>query len=260
MKLEGLADKVAVVTGAAGVLGRAVADRLWSEGARVVAVDIDRAGLERHFGDRRERLECVDANLVEEAEVEALVRAVLSTQGGVDFLVNVAGGELKPSRAYPDVVESRGMHPIESIDWLTFQRTLAINLTSAFLCCRAFVPHLKARGSGRIINFASFATRHGSIHVGAHYAAAKGGIIGLTKTLALELAPYQITVNAIAPGLIPHGPIRSPALQATVDRIPLGRVGTPEDIASVVAVLCSTAGSYTTGITLDVNGGLYLAP
>ncbi|MCL6561505.1 MAG: SDR family oxidoreductase [Firmicutes bacterium] len=259
MKLDALAGKVALVTGAAGVIGRAVVARLRQEGAAVAAVDIDGAGLEAAFGTGEGGLRCWDVDVTDEGEVNTMVHRVAEAFGGIDFLVNVAGGELKPSRRFPDVVVSRGMHPIETIDLATFHRTLAINLTSAFLCCRAVVPYLKQRGGGRIVNFSSFAARHGSIHVGAHYAAAKGGIIGLTKTLALELAPYGITVNAIAPGLVPHGPI-GPALEATVARIPLGRVGTPEDIAAAVAVLCSSAGGYTTGITLDVNGGLYIGP
>ncbi|MBX5437636.1 MAG: SDR family oxidoreductase [Alicyclobacillaceae bacterium] len=259
MKLDGLAGKVAVVTGAGGVIGSGVVRRLLSEGVRVAAVDIDGASLERLRSAGGGGLQVFDADVADEQEVRQLADQVSSAFGQVDFLVNVAGGELKPSRRYPDVVVSRGMHPIESIDLETFWRTIHINLTSAFLCCQAFVPHLKARGGGRIVNFTSFAARHGSIHVGAHYAAAKGGIIGLTKTLALELAPFQITVNAIAPGLIPHGPILAEQT-STAARIPLQRVGTPEDVASAVAVLCSSAGSYTTGMTLDVNGGLYIAP
>jgi 3-oxoacyl-[acyl-carrier protein] reductase len=260
MKLSAVEGKVAVVTGAAGLIGQAVVLRMLNEGAQVAAVDIDGEGLRRKFTAQEGlALTIFEADLSNEHEVSHLAHQVIEHYSRVDFLINVAGGELKPNRANPGVVVSTGMHPIETIDFDTYWRTVAINLTSAFLSCRAFVPHMKETRGGRIVNFASFATRNGSIRVGAHYAAAKGGIVGLTKTLALELAPYDITVNALAPGLIPPGPLDAQAKEM-VNRIPLGCEGTPEDIASGVAVLCSSAGSYTTGTTLDINGGLYVAP
>jgi len=127
---------------------------------------------------------------------------------------------------------------------------------------------MKARGFGRIVNFASIASRRGSTRVGAHYAAAKGGIIGLTKTLALELGPHGVTVNAIAPGFIKTERIAqalwghdSPAAEAAfIASLPLRRSGKPEDIAGVVAMLCSDAGGYVSGATIDVNGGWYFGP
>jgi NAD(P)-dependent dehydrogenase (short-subunit alcohol dehydrogenase family) len=129
---------------------------------------------------------------------------------------------------------------------------------------RALAPAMKARRSGRIVNFASIATRRGSERVGVHCAAAKGGIVGLTKTLALEPGPHGITVNAIAPGCIDTERMaavawgrRTPAAEKTLlDSIPLGRLGRPDEVARV----CSHAGGYVSDATIDVNGGLYFGP
>lgn len=261
-------DGVAVVTGAGGSIGGAVARRLLAEGARIAAADVDAAGLERLRAElgadpSRARTYQVDLSLTD--EVTRWSRAVLDDFGQADFLLNVAGGDVRSrgSAAHPP-----GLRPIETLDDDDWVGTLQANLTSAFLCCRAFTPHLKERQTGRIVNFASFATRHGSNRVGVHYAAAKGGIVGLTKTLALELGPFGVAVNALAPGDIPgerRAATRAELFTAEQEaallaRIPLGRVGTPDEIASVVAVLCSEAGSYVTGMVLDVNGGLYIGP
>jgi NAD(P)-dependent dehydrogenase (short-subunit alcohol dehydrogenase family) len=154
------------------------------------------------------------------------------------------------------------------VDEEQWSRVIAANLTTAFLVCREFAPRMKARRFGRIVNFASIAARRGSDRVGVHYAAAKGGIIGLTKTLALELGSHNITVNAIAPGFIKTeriaqaswGHDNPQAEKAFVQSLPLRRAGRPDDIAGVVAMLCSEAGGYVSGATLDVNGGWYFGP
>jgi NAD(P)-dependent dehydrogenase (short-subunit alcohol dehydrogenase family) len=248
MALSGLAGRRALVTGAASGIGSAVLQRLRREGVDVAGTDIHPApGL-------------IAADLTHADEVEKLAGEV----GAVDFLVNAAGGPVAPTREQtlpelpPDALR------LEDLDERQWGRVIAANLTSAFLVCREFAPGMKARRFGRIVNFASIAARRGSDRVGAHYAAAKGGVIALTKTLALEFGPHNVTVNAIAPGFI-----RTPRIAAAdwgnvspafIQSLPLRRAGRPEDVAGVVAMLCSDAGGYVSGATLDVNGGWYFGP
>jgi len=248
MPLKGLHGKRALVTGAASGIGAAVCERLKREGVQVIATDIHPAP------------DAIVADLTDSDDVERLsVRA-----GTPDFIVNVAGGPVAPTREETLPALPKGSLALEDIDERQWARVLAANLTTAFLVCREFVPRMKARKSGRIINFASIAARRGSDRVGVHYAAAKGGVIGLTKTLALELGPFGITVNAIAPGFIKTPRIAEAdwgqVTQAFIDALPLRRAGKPDDIAGVVAMLCSDAGGYVSGATIDVNGGWYFGP
>jgi 3-oxoacyl-[acyl-carrier protein] reductase len=252
MPLKGLKGKRALVTGAASGIGRAVVLKLEAEGVQVFGTDIHDA-----FG-------VIIADLTDSDHVEKIAGEV----GAVDFLVNVAGGPVAPTRndTLPDL--PRGSMLLEDVSAEQWSRVIAVNLTTAFLVCREFAPRMKARRFGRIVNFASIATRRGSDRVGVHYAAAKGGIVGLTKTLALELGPHNITVNAIAPGFIKTERIAKsswgmPSAEAEkrfVSSLPLKRAGKPEDIAGVVAMLCSDAGGYVCGATIDVNGGWYFGP
>jgi 3-oxoacyl-[acyl-carrier protein] reductase len=248
MPLEGLKGRRAVVTGAASGIGASVAGRLRREGVEVFATDIHAAG------------DVIVADLTDADDVEKL-----SAQAGTpDFLINVAGGPVAPTReqTLPDLPKKSLR--LEDVDQGEWNAVLAANLTTAFLVCREFAPRMKARGFGRIVNFASIAARRGSDRVGVHYAAAKGGIIGLTKTLALELGPHGITVNAIAPGFIKTPRIEAAgwgdATAAFIESLPLRRAGKPDDIAGVVAMLCSGAGGYVSGATIDVNGGWYFGP
>jgi 3-oxoacyl-[acyl-carrier protein] reductase len=252
MPLKGLKGKRALVTGAASGIGHAVLLRLKQEGVDVAGTDIhDAHGV-------------IVADLTDSDQVEKLSGKV----GAIDFLINVAGGPVAPTResTLPDLPKaSLSLEDLNESDW---SRVIAANLTTAFLVCREFAPRMKARRFGRIVNFASIAARRGSDRVGVHYAAAKGGIVGLTKTLALELGPHNVTVNAIAPGFIKTERIAqaswgmaSPAAEAAfVDALPLKRAGKPQDIAGVVAMLCSDAGGYVSGATIDVNGGWYFGP
>ena len=252
MPLKGLKGRKALVTGAASGIGHAVAARLRNEGVEVFATDIHQTG------------KLIVCDLTDQGEVEDLAGKIPA----IDFLVNVAGGPVAPTRKNTLPSLPKNSLVLESINDVEWHAVIAANLTSAFLVCREFAPKMKARKFGRIVNFASIAARRGSSRVGVHYAAAKGGIIGLTKTLALELGPHNITVNAIAPGYIKTERIAkaawghdSPAAeQAFIASLPLKRAGKPDDVAGVVAMLCSEAGGYVSGATLDVNGGWYFGP
>jgi 3-oxoacyl-[acyl-carrier protein] reductase len=252
MALSGLKQKKALVTGAASGIGQSVVRRLAAEGVEVIGTDIHPA---EHL---------IPADLTDPAEVRMLGERVRD----IDFLVNVAGGPVAPSHANTLPPLPSGALPFEDIEFHQWNDVLAANLSTAFLMCREFAPRMKTRRFGRIVNFTSIAARRGSDRVGVHYAAAKAGIIGLTKSLALELGPHGITVNAIAPGFISTERMeqaswgrQSPeAHRAFIASIPLRRVGKPDDVAGVVAILCSDAGGYVSGATLDVNGGLYFGP
>jgi 3-oxoacyl-[acyl-carrier protein] reductase len=248
MPLKGLAGRRALVTGAASGIGQAVAERLKREGVQVFATDI------------HPMQGVIVADLTDADDVERLSSSVSQ----IDFLINVAGGPVAPTRekSLPDLPSKPLL--LEDVNETEWHGVLAANLTTTFLVCREFAPRMKARGFGRIVNFASIAARRGSDRVGVHYAAAKGGIIGLTKTLALELGPHGITVNAIAPGFIKTPRIEAAGwgdvTEAFVESLPLRRAGKPDDIAGVVAMLCSEAGGYVSGATIDVNGGWYFGP
>jgi NAD(P)-dependent dehydrogenase (short-subunit alcohol dehydrogenase family) len=248
MGLRSLRGRRALVTGAASGIGHAVLERLKREGVEAFGTDIhDAHGV-------------LVADLTDPDEVERLAGRV----GAIDFLVNAAGGPVAPTRADTLPALPAGSLALEDLDEQQWSRVIAANLTTAFLVCREFAPGMKARRFGRIVNFASIAARRGSDRVGVHYAAAKGGIIGLTKTLALELGPHNVTVNAVAPGFIKTPRIAEAGWgnvsQAFIDSLPLRRAGKPDDIAGVVAMLCSDAGAYVSGATIDVNGGWYFGP
>ncbi|MCW3489932.1 3-oxoacyl-[acyl-carrier-protein] reductase [Dethiobacter alkaliphilus] len=248
MRLEG---KVAIVTGASRGIGRAIAVNLAQNGASVVInySASENAALEtlKAVEEAGSRGVAVQANVAEMADCEKLVKAALDNFGKIDILVNNAG-------ITRDNIVAR-MKPAE------WQDVIDTNLTGAFNCVKAAMrPLLKQKSGGRIINVSSVIGLAGGVGQ-ANYAAAKAGLLGMTKSLARELAGRQITVNAIAPGYIDTEMTASLAdgvRDSITEQIPLGRVGTPEDVAELVSFLASGSAGYLTGQVIAVDGGLVM--
>ena len=242
-----LANRIAIVTGAARGIGLSTAERLGQEGATVVMTDIDVANLTTAVGglaDKNLRVFAIKCDVSSRNDVESMVKETETKFGRVDILVNNAG---IGGRAAP-------IEQVTDDDWGVM---MAINLKSAFLCCQAVIPGMKLRRYGRIINVASIAGKEGNANM-IPYSTAKAGVIGLTKALAREVALDGIYVNAISPAVI-ETPILEQLtpeqVKILVQRIPLGRAGKPEEVASLIAWLASDEASFTTGQCLDISGG-----
>jgi NAD(P)-dependent dehydrogenase (short-subunit alcohol dehydrogenase family) len=250
-------DKVAVITGGASGIGRATAQLMAAEGGKIALVDVDVEAM-RHVADgiaaKGGTASPIRANVLDEAEVESMVRAAVDAYGRIDILVNGVGGST--------IIERSGA-PVEELTLDEWERVLAFNLRGTFLCTHAVIPQMKRQGGGRIVNISSVAARGDSPRSGAAYAAAKAGIRALTRKLAIELGPYGITCNAIAPSLTLSERIerrlwqtRSPEEQkAIIEAVPLKRVSTPEDQARVILFLASDDAGFVSGQTIEVTGG-----
>jgi len=240
--------KVAIVTGGASGIGHAIVECFAREDFLSVILDIDESGgktVAEEIQRRGKQVACMRVDVTDENDVRSTFDAIRKTHGRIDVLVNVAGGSLH-------------RHPLEEFPLVHWQRVMDLNLTSTFLCCRAVTQLMKTQKSGSIINISSDIGYSGAVGRSA-YAAAKAGIIGLTKTLALELAPFGVHVNAVAPGRIATARVRATYSDAewvgAAKKIPFGHAGQPEDVAEAVAFLAGAASRHLTGQTIHVNGG-----
>lgn len=267
-----LAGQVALVTGAGrrDGLGAAVARWLAREGAAVVVADRAASELE----DVRAALAAqgvpalaLAVDITDPVAVEALVSQTVTALGRLDILVNNAGGSwLGDEPLDAATVDFVGVTNCTLEQW---RAIVALNLDGAFYCARAVAPQFIRQRGGRIVNVSALSARRGVPPEGlgsGPYGVAKAGLHGLTKQLALELAPYGVRVNAVAPGLIATGrteamldALSAPRRAARLHAVPLGRLGTVDEVAALVVALCTDATSYLTGAILDVNGGAYLA-
>jgi NAD(P)-dependent dehydrogenase (short-subunit alcohol dehydrogenase family) len=249
--MSDLADQVAIVTGASRGLGRGIALVLAEKGADVVVNYLSARGPAEEvvamIARQGRRAVAVQADVSTAQGAEQLFKAAMGQFGRLDILVNNAGTS-----------QPKDIFEITPDDW---ERIIRTNLTSCFFCSQAAMRIMASQKRGRIVNISSVVAHQGALFGHLHYAATKSGMLGMTATLARTAAPLGITVNAVAPGCIETELLHETLGEQRVDemraKIPLG-LGTPRDVGLAVAFLCGEGGRYTTGATLDVNGGLYM--
>ena len=243
-------NEVVLVTGAGRGLGRAIATAFAASNATVALGDIDKTAAIKATEAIGKKTHAYALDVANAESVQKVIQTINTEPGPISILVNNAG--------------ICGTEQFLELDVEHWNRMLAVNLTGAFLCMQAVVRNMIQRGQGgKIINIGSLAGRSGGIMVSASYSASKAGLCGLSKAAAKQLAPYHINVNCIAPGTLETDLISNwepEKIQALRKSVPWGRLGTVDDVIGAVLFLASPAADYITGATLDINGGLYIAP
>lgn len=256
--LKKLENKVAVLTGAAGGLGLSFAEDFLNAGAQVVLTDVVQQTMDNaqaHLqGKYKGRFKICHLDVTNVTAIRTLMQQLHKEFGRIDILVNVAGGSLFTPKNIEDIQEAH------------WQKVLDVNLKGTFFCSQAVIPHMKANDYGRIINLSSIGGRTASVVTGCPYAASKGGVISLTRRMAAEVGKFGITVNAIAPGTVLSGKrmlnlwdeLNAEQKGDILRSIPLGRLSSAEEQASVVTFLASDEATYITGAVIDINGGRFM--
>jgi 3-oxoacyl-[acyl-carrier protein] reductase len=247
-----LNGRVALITGGGGALGEGMALSFAQQGASLVICDIERdraRDVAKQVAERGGKACAIACDVTDLDQVTSMVTEGVRAYGKIDILVNNAGTSGKKDHRKKTILE------IERPEW---ERIMAVNLTSVFNCSKRVIPLMLKEGHGSILNISSLAAKAGGLINGVHYVASKAGVIGITKALAREYAPEKIRVNALCLGRIEtpfNLSVPEEFHRKLINQIPLGRLGTPKEVAEAALFLVSDASSYITGATLDVNGG-----
>ena len=234
MQLDGFTDRVAIITGGAGGIGREVAERMIALGARVAVTDARESDVPGCLN--------VQMDVTDEANVKAGVDRIVSELGAPAILVQAAG--------------IFRVEPFEETSAASWNLSIAVNLTGAFHVAQAVLPHMREAGYGRVVALGSSAGITGGSKSTAAYGASKAGVMALSKAIATEYAPYGITSNALAPSLIETDMVAN--IAELVTRVPVGRLGQPGEVADLIAFLCSEHAGFITGAVVDINGGFLI--
>jgi len=251
-KRPSIFGQLAVVTGAASGIGEAVVSRFADEGARIALLDKDKKkgeSLSQNLSSEGVNAKFYECDVTQERSVSTTFGLILKNFGSIQILINCAGG----------FFENPSLETVTESHW---EEVLELNLKSVYLCSRSAVPSMKESKYGRIVNVSSQTAREGLVETSLPYGAAKAGVLGLTRRLASELALDGITVNAVAPGVVlsPRvAELHKERLPRLMSEIPMNRAGGAEEIADGIWYLSTPGASYITGVTLDINGGRYMA-